>query len=148
MSARQTKLRPLIRSLAAVMVVVWVAARVLCVVHCNFGGGHGDAKRPSCHGASSLASQDAEHSPGPRHEKSSPGTICLTLKSALLSGSTPALVQPESAVLYILAPRPLDATTAESAGSISRVPRPGDWVFTPEVCLGPAFRSLAPPLRS
>jgi hypothetical protein len=26
-----------------------------------------------------------------------------------------------------------------------RQAKPRDWVFTPEVCLGPAFHSLAPP---
>jgi hypothetical protein len=35
--------------------------------------------------------------------------------------------------------------TAPPSTALCQV-KPRDWVFTPEVCLGPAFHSLAPPV--
>ena len=37
-------------------------------------------------------------------------------------------------------------TVAQTETSVSRQPRTREWVFTPEVSLGAAFRSLAPPV--
>jgi hypothetical protein len=39
----------------------------------------------------------------------------------------------------------LDATEGQPEAAFFRQSGTHDWVFTPEVCLGPAFRSLAPP---
>jgi hypothetical protein len=67
-----------------------------------------------------------------------------------LTGNAAVLlvVTPEFSLLYTLAPTALtlDATAIEPAVSFSRDARWRERVFTPEVYLGPAFRSLAPPL--
>ena len=39
----------------------------------------------------------------------------------------------------------LDATATQPQAAFDRQAHSREWTFTPEVCLGPAFRSLAPP---
>ena len=65
----------------------------------------------------------------------------------LAGGDAPALTAFQAHTLYLLSPvvLALDATEVQPKASFSRQVRTRDWVFTPEVCLGPAFRSLAPP---
>lgn len=148
---RARPLSPLLRSLAGVTALVWIAAQVLCFVHCNFGGGHGDDLQPSCHGiASPPAHHDDGDSSGSSHNHSSGDVSCVTLKTALVNGSSLALTAPQLPVLYTLAPFALafDATATEWAAPFTRQAGRDDWVFTPEVCLGPAFRSHAPPFLS
>jgi len=146
MRLRQTTLSPLLRSLAAFALVVFVVAQAMCFVHCNFGGGHGDKAQPSCHGSPQhAASHDGDDDSGP--SAPSPTTACSTLKTMLAGGDAPALISPLLHTLYLLAPMTLslDAPEVQPKASFSRQDWTRDWVFTPEVCLGPAFRSLAPP---
>lgn len=148
MRLRQITLNPLFRSLAALTLLIWLGAQVLCTIHCDFGGGHGESEQASCHGpAQSDSHRDDGESSTPTHPDSSPSTICLTLKSALVSGHALALTQPELQFLYTLAPvaLALDATAIEPAARISRAAWHRDRVLTPEVCTGPANRSHAPP---
>jgi len=146
MRLRETTLNPLFRSVAAATLCVWLAAQVLCMAHCDFGVCHGDQEHPSCHGPEPAQSHhDNGDSPAPAHDDSSTTTTCLTLKSALVSGAGPTVVPSELHVLYTLAPLVLDVTRAETASLHSRQAKSRDWVFTPEVCLGPALRSHAPP---
>lgn len=144
MRLRQTTLSPLLRSLAAFALVVFVAAQGMCFVHCNFGGGHGDGDaQPSCHGSAQAKLHHNGHdAPDP-----APTASCSTLKTMLAGGEAPTLVAPQLHTLYLLAPMTLslDAIEAQPKATISRQVRTRDWVFTPKVCLGPAFRSLAPP---
>jgi hypothetical protein len=146
MELRQTNLSPLLRSFAALTLLGFIAAQALCFIHCNFGGGHGDSTPPSCHAA---APPPASHDEGssPSQPDTSPTTVCSTLKNQLTSSGSPALVVPEFCVLYLLTPLTLalDATATGPEASCFRQANHGDWVFTPEVSLGPAFRSLAPP---
>ena len=146
MRLRQTTLSPLLRSLAALALVVFVAAQAMCFVHCNFGGGHGDKAQPSCHGSPQHAtSHDGDDDSAP--STPSPTAACSTLKTMLAGGDAPALTAFQPHTLYLLSPvvLALDATEVQPKASFSRQVRTRDWVFTPEVCLGPAFRSLAPP---
>jgi hypothetical protein len=146
MSLRQKQLCPLLRSIAAVTLLFWVSAVALCAVHCTSGTGNAD----SCHGSAVEQSTHDDHdSPGPAHHDSSAST-CLTLKSALSNMNAPVYVHPEFSMLYTLAPLAfaLDSTVTEPTTLVFRQARPNEWVFTPEVCLGPAFRSLAPPASS
>ena len=146
MRSRQISFSPLLRSFAAGALLVWVAAQVLCFAHCNFGFGHGDSEQASCHGSAPTSTHhDDSDSSSPTHHKSSASAACSTLKSALVGSSTTALVQPDFHLLYTLAPLTLHATVMEPTASFFRQAKVRDRVFTPEVCLGPAFRSLAPP---
>jgi hypothetical protein len=146
MRLRQTTLSPLLRSLAALALVVFVVAQAMCFVHCNFGGGHGDTAQPSCHGSPQHAtSHDGDGDSTP----SAPSTTaaCSTLKTMLAGGDAPALTAFQAHTLYLLSPvvLALDATATQPQAAFGRQAHSREWTFTPEVCLGPAFRSLAPP---
>jgi len=143
-----TALKPLFRHLAAVTLVVFVVAQVLCFIHCHSGGGHGsDAEKPSCHGTAAQSHHDEDGSSSP---KPLPTGSCSTLKNLFASNGTLTLVVPDSPSLYVLNPfaLALDTTAIEPSASISRHAGPREWSLTPEVYLGPAIHSLAPPLLS
>ena len=145
MGLRQTTLSPLLRSVAALALVVYVVAQALCFLHCNFGGGHGDPGVASCHSAESAqACHEESDSPPPVPTKT---TTCSTLKNTLVASDGPISVIPHVSVLYFLAPHALalEAGAPKAEAIFSRQANHSDWVLTPEVSLGPAFRSLAPP---
>ena len=146
MGLRQTILSRLLRSVGAFALVVYVAAQTLCFLHCNFGGGHGDLTPPSCHGAGAT---QACHDEGDSSSPPVPSqtTTCSTLMNISISGDAPTLVVPHFSVLYLLTPCALALEAAESKPEaiFTRQANHFDWVLTPEVSLGPAFRSLAPP---
>ena len=146
MRLRQTTLSPLLRSLAAFALVVFVVAQAMCFVHCHFGGGHGDKAQPSCHSSPQhAASHDGDNDSSP--SAPSPTTACSTLKTMLAGGDSLTLTAFQTHTLYLLAPvaLALDATETQQDAAFSRQAHSREWTFTPEVCLGPAFRSLAPP---
>lgn len=141
---RQRILSPWLRSLAAFALLVFVAAQTACFIHCHFGGGHGNSDaQPSCHGSAAAKATHGEHdAPAP-----APTTTCSTLKTMLAGADAPTVIAPQFHTLYLLAPLSLalDATETQPKAAFFRQSRTRDWVFTPGVCLGPAFRSLAPP---
>jgi hypothetical protein len=65
----------------------------------------------------------------------------------LAGGDAPALTAFQAHTLYLLSPvvLALDATATQPQAAFDRQAHSREWTFTPEVCLGPAFRSLAPP---
>jgi len=67
----------------------------------------------------------------------------------LTTNGAPMLVVPELFALYFLTHSALaqDAPTTSREASFVRESNHRDFIFTPEVSLGPAFRSLAPPRR-
>jgi hypothetical protein len=146
MPLRQTHLSPLLRSLAALALVVYILAQSLCFAHCHLGGGPGDST-PSC----CRDDKSAQACPGEGDSSSSPVSpstaTCSTLMNPLASDGVPALVVPEFFVLHLLTPHmlALDVTATAPEALFSRQANHRDWVLTPEVSLGPAFRSLAPP---
>lgn len=71
--------------------------------------------------------------------------MCLTLKNPLASDNAPTVPAPDSVILYLLTPFLLEATIVESGSSFPDNTSHRERVRTPEVSLGPAFRSLAPP---
>ncbi len=149
MSSRLTTLSPLTRWFAAVTLMVWIGAQALCQSHCLINECHSEPEVADHH-ASEVAGlhHDHEHTPQPNNPQDSTEALCLSLKSALTGSGTSPLVAPQFAVLYTLAPLALtlDAADIELAASFSREARLREWVFTPEVSLGPAFRSHAPPV--
>lgn len=149
MRFHQTTLRPLLRSLAALTLVLFVAAQAACFAHCYFCGGHGSEAGPSCHGVGAAeASHHEPHSPAPSDPATS--VACVTLKTLVAGGDAYTLVAPVLQPVDFLAPSSLvlNAPEAELDAAFRRQAKTRDWVFTPEVCLGPAFRSLAPPVVS
>ena len=60
------------------------------------------------------------------------------------------MVRPDFGLADNLNLIPADSATTltQPETLIRRQPPDRDWTFTPEVCLGPAFHSLAPPVSS
>jgi hypothetical protein len=147
MRLRQTTLSPLLRSLAALALVVFVVAQAMCFVHCHFGGGHGDKAQPSCHSSPQhAASHDGDDDSTPSAPTRT--TACSTLKTMLAGGDAPTLAAFQAHTIYLLPSivAALDAPETQPQAVFGRQTHWREWTFTPEVCLGPAFRSLAPPL--
>ncbi|MCI0538853.1 MAG: hypothetical protein L0Z50_26910 [Verrucomicrobiales bacterium] len=144
---RKKTLSPLLRSFAAVALVGFIVAQTLCFIHCHFGDGHGDSTPPPCHSRATTQAQACHDEDGSSSPIPSATTSCFTLQNLQLGANAPTLVVPEFQTLYTLAPLALarDVTATAPGACFSRHPRPHDWVLTPEVSLGPAFRSLAPP---
>lgn len=75
-------------------------------------------------------------------------TRCCSTIQAFIATTTP-IVLPEPISQPVLNNALLSAAreyvcTTPTRAALGQV-KPRDWVFTPEVCLGPAFHSLAPP---
>jgi len=100
------------------------------------------------HDAETHHSHDAEgHSHGSHKHDSKEGSCCSTLKAVVLTAHPVVISKPVFHPIPFLCvlPEMHAASLALSEKPPNRQAKPPDWVFTPEVCLGPAFRSLAPP---
>jgi hypothetical protein len=139
-------LRPLLRWFAAVTLLGWMGAQALCQAHCSSDACHDQPGEVNCQAQKSPDSNRGDEDAPDHHE--SADASCATLKSALSNKAASPLILPAFSSLYTLASTGLmmDTTAIEPAGSFSRQANWRDWAFTPEVCLGPAFRSLAPPV--
>ncbi len=132
------------RLLASFTVVIWVSAFALCTAHCSLPNGsfleveEGKSVLP-CHGGPSCPKSEAQPS----------GAFCITIKNLFAAdGAAPILYPPQAGVFtapFLLLPV-TDlfgvSPTLQRVREQDRVERP----FTPEVCLGPAFRAHAPPV--
>ena len=147
MSSRQTKLRPLLRWLAVLTLLVWTGAQALCQTHCSSSACHDESGAANGHAEKASAAHHGDEN-SPDHQDGSADASCDTLKSALSGNAASPLVTPEFSILYTLVPTALalDATAIEPSVSFLRQADRRDRVFTPEVFLGAAFRSLAPPV--
>jgi hypothetical protein len=147
MSSRQTKLRPLFRWFAAMTLFLWMGAQALCQAHCLPGACNDESDTSVGDEATTSHSHHGDEQ-NPAHRDNSTDASCAALKSALSIHAPSPLIIPEFSVLYTLAPTALalDVTDIEPEALFSRHARMSDWVFTPLVCLGPAFRSQAPPV--
>lgn len=147
MSSRQTKLRPLLRWLAVLTLLVWTGAQALCQTHCASSACHDESGEVNCQADRPSDSHHGDKNSS-NHQDGSDDASCDTLKSALSSHVAPLLVPPEFSTLYTLVPTVLvlDVTAIEPSVSFSRQAVRRDRLLTPLVCLGPAFRSQAPPV--
>ena len=166
MTHRQATLPLALRILAAGCVVLWLAGVSACsleplfcresqgdeaVAHTDGGHPHREhvAAAPHSHDAEAHHSNTAEGrvSHGSHKHKSKEESCCSTLKAVVQTAesvvlSTPAchtisflsVLLETHAASFPLLENPADCQTKDS-----------DRVFTPEVCLGPAHRGLAPP---
>jgi hypothetical protein len=136
MHASYTVLSRWSRGGAALVLVMWVAAQVLCFAHCHF--------------PSAKKSTVAHHQGSccPKKTEKSGSTVCVTLKSALHDLAAPSAAAPSAPLLYLLVAW-MDTPAApalSAAQNFLRQQCSRDRLRTPEVCLGPAFRSHAPPV--
>ena len=147
MRSRSPANGPLLRSFAAVTLLVWVAALVFCAELCSSSGSAADSESTHCH----AEAADAHHghddsSSSPSHHAPCGSASCLTLKQALVTSKAAPDFHPPLHLIYNLPSFAVTLDAVETAIQHSfRQAKPRDWVLTPEVCLGPALRSLAPP---
>jgi len=140
------------RFMAALTLVGWLGATTFCTLA---GSGFltaqsvGSAKA-ACAEARKCAKpcEGSKPSSSPLQPACPPGdNTCDVLKTALLGGPAAELIPPTLSVLYVLplVALALDSQLDPATSAVFRQAQPRDWVFTLEVCLGPAFRSHAPP---
>jgi hypothetical protein len=136
--ARQRGLRVMLRIGAALSLLFWVSALATCSTECLCSDEHSESENID------LAHNSHSHDSG--KEDHHAGSFCDSLHSTCLPSTTVESVKPDFRVftLNLLAAAPAIEIFCMEAPS-SRQPPDAKWVFTPEVCLGPAFRSLAPP---
>jgi hypothetical protein len=134
----------MLRAFALACLPIWLGAIFLCSSHCA------DAGVPDSHGGhhDAVASHHNQ-SPAPDtdHHEDDHSSFCDSLNTITLSSGELAIVKPHFALAFVsivLLPSPALAVDCEKTLALCQ-PKPADFVFTPEVCLGPAFRSLAPP---
>lgn len=128
-----------LRIASAGTLLIWLSAIMLCQLHCCGDDDHAGAKNFVAHAGTSDSHGGDKNS---HHEDSA----CLTLKSALQSNNTVALVKPDFVFNLIFLSTATSPEISQSKTFISRQPPDREFVFTPEVSLGAAFRSLAPPV--
>lgn len=146
--SQKNKLTPATRLCAMTTLVVWLAALVFCSAECFFGGSQ---CQPRHHEEQTAASHhEHEHAPDSDEHNDCPNTICDSLKNFVLSTSSSFVAKSNFSLTYVLN-FVSSCTASKAAGSETPIFRQAwrrDWAFTPEVCLGPAFRSHAPPVLS
>ena len=148
MRSRPNIFSPLLRTCAAGALLLWVAAQALCFGHCNFGVRMTVAESTATPQAAAQQPVSERHSCCPKPGKtSSSDSVCATLKSALVDNDSSGTTQPNLSPLFTLALFSiiLEVTATAPSATLFRPAEKHDWILTPEVCLGPAFRSLAPP---
>lgn len=126
--------------------MVWLGAQVLCQSHCWSSACVDESGAANSHAEQASDSHHGDENT-PDHEGGSSNASCDTLKTALSGNAAPLLVTPDFSVLYSLAPlAQLSDAMMERNALISRQPPDREMRSTPEVYLGPAFRSQAPPV--
>ena len=91
---------------------------------------------------------EAQHEHGSKGKKDCDEKLCCSSMQALLPTAKSIIVanslSQQLFVVCLLNAAAENALAASNCEPVRQAPPP-DWVFTPEVCLGPAHRSLAPP---
>lgn len=167
MTHRQHKLPLALRITAVGCIALWLLAASCCSIEylCSDDHHHAEAEASETvvhHDSNhSQEAKAAEHAPGETshpHDSEQPshdshphddgGDSCCSTLTATAQIATPfaiakPLLQPLNFLCTVLQAR--DPMLAAPEAKPLRQAKDRDWVFTPVVCLGPAFRSLAPP---
>lgn len=141
MKNSSARLNPFLRVIAAGMLFVWLMAITVCSINCS--GECSCSDSPNITHAVAACSQSHDTDKHHDHDDS----LCISLHSLCPTSASTVLVKPDFGLAFTLnfiSTSQLVAL-ASSATPISRQPPDANRVFTPEVCLGPAFHSLAPP---
>ena len=124
--------------MAGGLVLVWLAAVTVCSAHCS---------EDSCHCDSIKIEQTATSNGQPHDSDNDDHSFCLSLHHLTPTTPTAYWVAPDFKLALMLSfHSTAQALTIEPLeGQILCQPPDREFVFTPEVSLGAAFRSLAPP---
>jgi hypothetical protein len=144
MKSQPPKLNPVVRLAAAGMLLVWLTVVAHCSVECGAGDSDSCSKAEHSHPVAAPGTSSHDSDQHGSHDDS----FCVSLHSICLLSSSPALAKPDFGAAwpldFVSDAWPITMTLPET--SVSRQPPDCNWVFTPVVCLGPAFHSLAPPV--
>ncbi|HEY5298908.1 MAG TPA: hypothetical protein VIK59_13460 [Verrucomicrobiae bacterium] len=139
MKKSSTKLSPFLRFVAAGMLLVWVAAVTACSTECLGEDSHSDSAQMG----QTASNQSHDSNKPDSHDDS----LCVSLHSVCPTSPSLSFAKPDFGLAFTL--DFLSAaqliTVAQPEAFVSRQPQEREWLLTPEVCLGPAFHSLAPP---
>lgn len=150
--SRQRKSSLALRLCAVVSLLVWIAASGFCSVESLFGHAehhaHGAAQHEHDTAPASADSDHHSHDSG-KHDGDE-HSCCASLIATSPSVNSIVLTKPDFGKLLPLGSFWLTQvlTFVQPEAPISRQARHREWVFTPEVSLGPAFRSHAPPVSA
>ncbi len=136
--SRQLKLSAWLRICAGLALVSWLAAWIVCTTECHTEAAEHMDQASAANGPSHDSDKNEHHN----------DSFCVSLHSLCPPTHQPVLTKPDFSLAFtlpFLATVPLD-TLAQTETPISRQSPDRQFVFTPEVCLGPAFHSLAPPV--
>jgi hypothetical protein len=137
------------RVVALMVFLTWSWALIACSAHCFLGTSHLGTSQAGagCHTAKSPP--PGHGSPADKEHPSDSTPLCSSLKQMFSAESSVEVYPPAGYVVFDLTA----ISTVGPAKSLSaniqkrQAVRP-EFVFTPEVYLGPAIHSLAPPLLS
>ena len=156
-----------LRIVAAGCIVLWLQATSHCAIEHLCGDDHHPAETAA---SETLAHHDndhaqeteaADHAPGEAshpHDSQQPSNdshphdgsddaCCSTLMATAQITTSFVIIKPVLQPLDILCPvlQARDLMLFAPKNELARQAKPRDWVFTPQVCLDSAHRSLAPP---
>ena len=166
MTSRNPTLPVALRIVAAGCVVVWLAAVSACDLEHFLDFGHHGASDANEHAGSHEAEADHDEADSPHgngnqaeahhaegdshdsHDHDGKGDSCCSKLKANVQ-----MAKPFSFNKPVFQPIPFLCVSLKAHGSVlalsnkpsHRQAKTRDWVSTPEVCLDPAHRSLAPP---
>ena len=141
-----TKISPAMRVIASVVLVCWSAALVTCWHFCATRGCDRTAKSSA---AMSCQAHCAKKAGDQSQTSESPcgNSVCFTKQPLAAEKDFASGLQPSFSLAFIIGSLVVAFETPGPAEVvIARRAPPRDWVFTPEVSLGPALRNLAPPV--
>lgn len=147
--SRQRKPSLALRLCAVVSLLVWVAASGFCSVESLIvADHHADSAAQHDHDAAPASADSDHHSHDSDKNGSDEHSCCDTLKATPQLESSIGIKHPDFNKLFLTDFLALAKmlVVSQPETSIFRQPPDREWVFTPEVCLGPAFRSQAPPV--
>ena len=149
MHSSQRILQPWLRFTAAATLGVWLAAVAFCTASDTVVAASESHAKPDCSGSASPPDCCHKSSPSSPAKPLCPSNCapCKVLKTALMGTPDARVIPPTGIALRAVVPfaPAFDVDFHPPTASIFRQARHRDWAFTPEVCLGPAFRSHAPP---
>lgn len=131
----------MLRICAALSLVVWIAASGLCSFEHLLG--HAESNTAT----SATDSAEAGHSHDSNKHDDGEHSCCDSLKATPQLGGSIVLNHPDFGRLFSTDFRSLAQTLTfiHPEVPVLRQPPSREWIFTPEVYLGPAHRNHAPP---
>ena len=127
MTLKRQRQRSLLQLTAIFCLLVWITSIAVCAANCT-----GGQKQHDC-----------------CHKKSSDKPLCLHSQTIASAPASEQTGKPDFGIQPYLISQVLNLSSQlEPKPDSCRQPTSRDFVFTPDVCLCPAFRSLAPPVSA